>query len=556
MAKGNLRVGLVLSATDRMSRIVDQATRNSMRSIKGLDRMFGRFSLSGAAALAGLSLGTTELLDNAVKVEKAQSNLVTLMGGNRDAAMGMYQDLLQYAYKSPYNIEDINKAGNFMLATGTKAEKLMSSIKAIGDAAQGNSEKFEMIYQAYGKAAARGYILRRELNSMMSAGFNPLIEISEQTGLSMEQLFKSVSRGEVDIDTLTAVMKIATSEGGRFYGAIDRYYQSNAGKYEALQEELWSISAAIGQQLLPIANSFLSVLTEVARWVGANAQLLLQLTGVVLGAYAAYRAINFILIAYNAIMTVVKIAQVAMTLAQLTGTGATAGLTTAQLLLNAAMTANPVGAIIVGITVLIGVVMLLWNKFAGFRAFIKTMWDTLKAFGNIIKDYIVDRITGLLRGISGLGEAIALLFRGEFSQAWEKGKQAADDIVGFSATKKAAANYMATQKGIADRWAYHSAREESIQQQKEAEDNRLLNPKSASDIMKENSAAMKAETVPASAVTNNNAPNISYNPQITIQGNASKEDIKKTLKENKDEFENFINDYFEKKRRTGFNPAY
>lgn len=255
-------------------------------------------------------------------------------------------------------------------------------------------------------------------------------------------------------------------------------------------------------------------------------------------------------------MTVVKTAQVAMTLAQLTGTGATAGLTTAQLLLNAAMTANPVGAIIVGITVLIGVVMLLWNKFAGFRAFIKTMWDTLKAFGNIIKDYIVDRITGLLRGISGLGEAIALLFRGEFSQAWEKGKQAADDIVGFSATKKAAANYMATQKGIADRWAYHSAREESIQQQKEAEDNRLLNPKSASDIMKENSAAMKAETVPASAVTNNNAPNISYNPQITIQGNANKEDIKKTLKENKDEFENFIDDYFEKKRRTGFNPAY
>ena len=33
-----------------------------------------------------------------------------------------------------------------------------------------------------------------------------------------------------------------------------------------------------------------------------------------------------------------------------------------------------------------------WNKFAGFRAVILTVWDTVKGFGNILKQYVLDRI--------------------------------------------------------------------------------------------------------------------------------------------------------------------
>ena len=90
--------------------------------------------------------------------------------------------------------------------------------------------------------------------------------------------------------------------------------------------------------------------------------------------------------------------------------GATKVWTGIQWALNAALTANPIGLIVVGIAALVTAVVLCWQKFAGFRAFILTMWDTIKGFGGIIKQYVIDRIKGLLEGVGAIGRAIAALF--------------------------------------------------------------------------------------------------------------------------------------------------
>ena len=77
------------------------------------------------------------------------------------------------------------------------------------------------------------------------------------------------------------------------------------------------------------------------------------------------------------------------------------------------MSANPIGLIVVGIVALVTAVVLCWQKFAGFRAFILTMWDTIKGFGNIIKQYVIDRITGLLEGVGAIGRGYWSLYEYE-----------------------------------------------------------------------------------------------------------------------------------------------
>lgn len=120
--------------------------------------------------------------------------------------------------------------------------------------------------------------------------------------------------------------------------------------------------------------------------------------------------------------------------------GATKVATVAQWAWNAAMTANPIGLIIAGVAALVGVVVLCWNKFEGFRRVVFQGWEMLKLFGNTIKDYVIDRFKGLLSGITGIGKALMHFFKGEWSQAWEVGKQAASDLVGIDAGKKAMSN--------------------------------------------------------------------------------------------------------------------
>lgn len=127
-------------------------------------------------------------------------------------------------------------------------------------------------------------------------------------------------------------------------------------------------------------------------------------------------------------------------------TVATKAATIGQWALNTAMNANPIGLIILGITALIGVITYCWNKFEGFRTVIFKGWEAIKMFGRVMKEYLIDRFKSLLSGLSGLGKALKHLFSGEFSEAWEAGKQAVSDIMGVEAGAKAA-------KGFKEGWS-------------------------------------------------------------------------------------------------------
>lgn len=104
----------------------------------------------------------------------------------------------------------------------------------------------------------------------------------------------------------------------------------------------------------------------------------------------------------------------------------------------ALIVANPIGAIIAAVAALGIALVVCWKKFAGFRAFLITTWQTIKDFAGILKQYLIDRITGLLSGIGKLGEALAKLFKGDFKGAWTAAKTAAFKVTGLEAMGNAA----------------------------------------------------------------------------------------------------------------------
>ena len=133
--------------------------------------------------------------------------------------------------------------------------------------------------------------------------------------------------------------------------------------------------------------------------------------------------------------------------------GATAVWTGAQWLLNAALNANPIGLLIAGIALLIGVIIYAYQKVGWFRGIIYGSWEALKGFGNIIKDYVIDRFKGLLSGLGGIGKALVQFFKGDYKAAWETAKQAGADLLGVDAAKNAVNSAKAVGKNIGA--AYH-----------------------------------------------------------------------------------------------------
>ena len=112
----------------------------------------------------------------------------------------------------------------------------------------------------------------------------------------------------------------------------------------------------------------------------------------------------------------------------ITQTAVTGGLTAAQLALNAAFMASPLGWIAAGIGVVIGVVTLCWQKFEGFRMVVLGVWEVIKEFGRTLFDSIVAPFQKILSGIGSVGTAIIQLVKGNFSEAAEAAKQGFKEI--------------------------------------------------------------------------------------------------------------------------------
>ena len=114
------------------------------------------------------------------------------------------------------------------------------------------------------------------------------------------------------------------------------------------------------------------------------------------------------------------------------------GASIAQLALNAAMNANPIGIVVTAITALITIIGTLWVTNEDFRKAVTEIWENIKqAFVNAweaIKaawDAASPYFTEIWNAIKSIFEPVVEFLSGIFSQAWESVKQIFDGVIDF-----------------------------------------------------------------------------------------------------------------------------
>ena len=129
-------------------------------------------------------------------------------------------------------------------------------------------------------------------------------------------------------------------------------------------------------------------------------------------------------------------------------TAVTGGLTAAQWELNAAFAASPIGWVAVAIGAVITAVTYCWQKFEGFRMVILGTWEVIKEFGRTLLDSIVKPFKQVLSGIGGVCSAIVSMLKGNFKEAAGLAKEGFKDIgEGVLGTNPVSAVYNTLQKG-------------------------------------------------------------------------------------------------------------
>lgn len=423
--------------------------RDSFMSLPGMEFLTNPYTLMAAGIGAITKLGS----------EAEQTNVAfSLLVGNETKAAQMLGKITDMAAATPFGKMDLVKNAQTMINFGVATDKVLPLLRQLGDISGGNAERLSGLSLVMGQVAAAGKMQGQDLMQFINAGFNPLRELSVMTGKSYEKLQDMMSKGRITYENVAAAVAHATGEGGKFNGMMERQSQTVGGKFSTVMDNIRENAINMFDQIrsplsdlldtvntsLPIifgvVNRLFGILSAGIRFVIQFRQELLLVAAVIGTAWTVTKAYTTALLVYHGVQTAITVA--------------TKAWTAAQWLLNIAMNANPIGVVVAVIGVLAGAVVYCWNKFAGFRAFLLTAWDTIKGFGNIIKTYLIDRFNELLGGIGKIGEALKYLFKGEWQQAATAAKQGFQALSGVNSNRNFisdTANLMRGVRGTYDR---------------------------------------------------------------------------------------------------------
>lgn len=260
----------------------------------------------------------------------------------------------------------------------------------------------------------------------------------EQFGLVDKEAKSAFSVLMSDTEKLRESMNDVANSTGETTAALG--YSRNAVQQAT---EVWNqfknIGLQVGEIILPVISAGLTVAGGVLDGVSVVMDTVI---GFFSGWYALIQQGNPVIIGLTTtlgILTAAMAVNYAWTqravviggikkVLDITQTAVTGGLTAAQLALNAAFMASPLGRIAAGIGVVIGVVTLCWQKFEGFRMVVLGVWEVIKEFGRTLFNSIVAPFQKILSGIGSVGTAIVQLVKGNFSEAAEAAKQGFKEI--------------------------------------------------------------------------------------------------------------------------------
>lgn len=360
------------------------------KSSKSIDKLSNGFSSVGkVASKAGnaltvglttplIALGTAGVKYNA-QMEDFQANLTTLLG-NADKASEMLNTLKQMANTTPFETTDLLQATQMMLGFGLEADKTTGYLQTLGDISMGNSEKLMSLTRAFSQIGASGKATMEDINQMIDAGFNPLQIISEQTGKSMADLRDEVSEGKISFEDIAGAMQTATSEGGRYYQAMDKASQTMNGKMSTAMDALKTALGNVTQSLLPIVTKVVEKITD---WANAFANLdkgtqetILKIAGIVVAIGPVLKIVGSVVSGIGKIIGIIPSLSKGISAAS-----------TAFKAFNAVLKANPIILVVSIITTLIGVLITLWNTNEGFRNAIINAWNAICSFFSSIPGF-------------------------------------------------------------------------------------------------------------------------------------------------------------------------
>lgn len=178
-----------------------------------------------------------------LQVEKYTTTFETFTG-SAEKANEVVNKLVKMGAETPFEFLDLANATQKLMSFGFSADDALGSLTMLGDASQGDALKLDTIVTAFGRMSSSAKVTLEDLNMMIDSGFNPLRQVAENTGMSMAQVYDAISKGELPVEEVTKAMMQMTSEGGQYFGLMEKQSKTLNGQLSTLSD---NVSNRLGQ---------------------------------------------------------------------------------------------------------------------------------------------------------------------------------------------------------------------------------------------------------------------------------------------------------------------
>lgn len=335
-------------------------------------------AVPAAAALTGLAAAGLACAKSAATAQESQAKLDDQIRRSTGSA--------QFAIDA--NTEWV---ASLSAATAVSKGELNPAMATLVRSTKNVTEAQQLLVLSTDLAAATG----KDLASVSTA----LAKAHAGSYGSLKRLVPSISEAAIKSKDWAAIQKQLNDQVG---GAAKKAAQGTEGQYKMLALQMKGLQVSIGMVLLPTFLALIQVMTPILSLAKEHASLFAYLGVAVAGVAASILALNAIMAVSTAVTTVygyaqatlagetiiataaqkaMKIGEIAWIAVTKTARAMSLAWAAAQWILNAALTANPVGIVVVAVVALGVALVVAYRHSQTFRNIVAQAFQIVRQYG-------------------------------------------------------------------------------------------------------------------------------------------------------------------------------
>jgi len=324
----------ILSLKNNFSKTMQEAEKSTASMDSKMNSLTSK--LGGLAAGIGIGALGKEMVTTGAQFDSYKARLETMLGSSL-AANDVFNKIKEDAAKTPFDVGSLTQANAMLISAGSTADDARSMVMGLGNAIAatgGGSDELNRMAVNLQQIKTLGKASAMDVKQFAFAG----IPIYQMLAKTMGKTVEEVRGMDITYEQLSNSFSKAAEKGGMFYGGLAKQSLAVGGQISNLKDQFTNTLVDFYESAKPAITSVISLLSKMLQWVQRNKEtviLFMKIAGALIAIAAA-----------------VKLWTTATTL-----------YTTAQWALNAAMIANPIGAVIVAVTALIAVMAILIGQY-------------------------------------------------------------------------------------------------------------------------------------------------------------------------------------------------